>query len=326
MNVFAVIVTFNGATWIRGALQSLRDGSHACTAIVVDNASGDDTCAIVRREFPQAVLIESGANLGFGRGNNLGIEYALRAGADAVFLLNQDAYATPDALGRLVGFLSQAPDFDIVSPLHCSPDLTRVDPTTQNGYLQRHAPGYLSDTCLGRTQAHYPIRGINAAAWLLRADVFRRVGGFDPLYFMYGEDDDLIERFAHHGVRTALLPAARIVHLRAKAPAPKLSGVRQWRARSERPRSELLFELKRPGGSLPGGLLRLLATGVLHPIADLLANHDLRRFLAYLLASLRVLCVIGRIRKHSRLCESSGAHFLNLQAPSPDLAHPQPKP
>lgn len=314
MKVFAVIVTFNGATWIRGALQSLRDGSHACTAVVVDNASNDDTAGIVRREFPEAVLIESGANLGFGRGNNLGIEHALRASADAVLLLNQDAYATPDALGRLVAFLRAEPDFDIVSPLHCSPDLTRLDPTTQSAYLQRHAPGYLSDACLGRVQAHYAIRGINAAAWLLRADVFRRVGGFDPLFFMYGEDDDLIERFAHHGLRMALLPAARIVHLRAKAPAPRLGGARQWRARSERPRSALLLEMKRPGGSLPGQLLRLLSAGVLHPLADLFANHDLRLFLARLLASLRVLADLGRIRRHSRLCARPGAHFLNLDA------------
>ncbi|MGQ3050466.1 MAG: glycosyltransferase family 2 protein [Roseateles sp.] len=315
MSVFSIIVTYNGATWIARALQSLRDSNHACTAIVVDNASSDDTCAIVRRDFPDAVLIEAGANFGFGRGNNLGIAHALRAGADAVLLLNQDAYVTPEAVGQLATFLQAQPDFDVVSPLHCSPDLSRVDPNTQSAYLQRHAPSYLSDACLGRVQSYYPIRGINAAAWLLRADVFRRVGGFDPLFFMYGEDDDLIERFAHHGLRTALLPAARIVHLRAKPPRPQQTWRQQLHARSERLRSALLLELKRPGGSLSGQVLRLLSTGILHPLADLLANHDLQLFMAHLLASLRVLGEFGVIRQHTRLCARPGAHFLNLDAP-----------
>lgn len=314
MNVCTVIVTYNGDAWIGSALQSLRDSSQAGAVVVVDNASSDTTCALIRHDFPEVVLIEAGANLGFGRGNNLGIEHALRTGADAIFLLNQDARVTPDAIARLVAFLQAEPGFDIVSPLHCSPDLDHVDPNTQSAYLQRHAPGYLSDACLGRVQPHYAIRGINAAAWLLRADVFRRVGGFDPLFFMYGEDDDLIERFAHHGLRTALLPAARILHLRAKAAQPRRSWGQQLHARSERLRSERLLELKHPGGSLAGRLLRLLSTGVIHPLADLLANHDLQLFLAHLLASLRVLVAYRRIRRHARLCARPGAHFLRLDA------------
>ena len=312
MKICAVIVTYNGAAWIAGALQSLRDSDHACRAIVIDNASTDDTVAIVRRDFPEAQLIESGTNLGFGRGNNLGIAAALRAGADAVFLLNQDAWVTRDAIGRMVAFFAAEPGFAIVSPLHCSPDLGRVDPNTQGAYLQRHAPGYLSDACLGQVQPHYAIRGVNAAAWLLRADVFRRVGGFDPLFFMYGEDDDLIERFAHHNLRTALLPAARIVHLRAKAPSPSRGWMQQLVGRSERKRSALLLDLKRPDGRLPGQLLRLASAGFVQPLAELLANHDLQTFLASLLASLRLLGDIVPARRHARLCARPGAHFLDL--------------
>lgn len=312
MKVQAVIVAYNGAAWIAGALQSLRDSRHACGAIVVDNASTDGTAALVRHDFPEAQLIEAGLNLGFGRGNNLGIAAALRAGTDAVLLLNQDAWLTPDALGQLASFLADEPGFDIVSPLHCSPDLDRVDPNTQRAYLQRHAPGYLSDACLGRVQPHYPIRGINAAAWLLRADVFRRVGGFDPLFFMYGEDDDLIERFAHHGLRTALLPAARIVHLRAKAPQPPQGRMQQLVRLSQRRHSALLLDFKRPEGHLAGQCLRLLSAGVVQPLADLLANHDLQAFLASLLATLRVLRDIAPARRHARLCARPGAHFLDL--------------
>lgn len=315
MKVFVVIVTFNGAFWIRGALQSLRDSTHGCVAIVVDNASSDGTAALVRDEFPEAVLLENSANLGFGVGNNLGIQHALQHGGEAVFLLNQDAYVTPQAIALMVEFLQAQPGFAIVSPLHCSPDLGRVDPQTQSGYLQRYAADYLSDACLGKVQGHYPIRGINAAAWMLRADVFRQVGGFDPLFFMYGEDDDLIDRFNHHGLRMALLPAARIVHLRARTPRPPQNWWQTLRARSERRRSGLLVDLKRPGGRLAGQLLRLVAAGVLRPLADLLSDHDLQGFMANLHATLRVLVELPRIRRHARLCARPDAHFLKIDSP-----------
>jgi GT2 family glycosyltransferase len=312
MKVYAVIVTFNGSAWIRGALQSLRDSLHPCTAVVVDNASTDDTAAIVRTEFTEVVLIDSGANLGFGQGNNVGISHALRRGAEAVFLLNQDATVTPEAIGQLVAFLHEQPAFHIVCPLHCGPDLSRVDPMTLRVYLQRYAPTYLSDACLNRVQPHYEIRGINAAAWLLRAEVFRRVGGFDPLYFMYGEDDDLIERCAHHGIRTALVPSALIVHLRAKPPRPAPNFAHQVAGLAARRRSALLLDLKQPGGRLPGQLLRLLSAGAVQPLAACLVDHDLKTLLANLLASLRVLADIGKARRHARLCAQPGAHFLNL--------------
>jgi GT2 family glycosyltransferase len=312
MKISVVIVTFNGGAWIRPALQSLRDSRHPCTAIVVDNASSDDTVGIVKAEFPEAKLIETGANLGFGRGNNAGIEAALRSGAQAVFLLNQDAFVTPEAIGQMADFLATHPGFDIVSPLHCSPDLGRVDPNTQSAYLQRHASAYLSDACLGRIKPFYEIRGINAAAWMLRAEVFHRVGGFDPLFFMYGEDDDLIERFAHHGLRTALLPASRIVHLRAKAPRPPQSWMQQVRSLSERKRSELLLDIKRPAGRLSGQLLRLLGAGLLVPLAELLSKHEIKPFMGSLLASCRVLAEVGQIRRHAQICAQPGPHFLNL--------------
>jgi GT2 family glycosyltransferase len=310
MKVATIIVSFNGASWIRGALQSLRDSEHPSLSIVVDNASSDDTVAIVGNEFPETVLIESGGNLGFGLGNNLGIAHALHWGAELTFLLNQDAYVTPQAIGDMVIFLSQHPEYGIVSPLHCSPDLSRVDAQTQRGYLQCFAADYLSDACLGRIAPHYEIRGINAAAWGVRAEVWRRVGGFDPLYFMYGEDDDLIDRFAHHGLRTALLPAARIVHLRAKAPRTAQRWGQRVRSRSDRLRSQLLLDLKRPAGSWPGKVMRLFTTGVLSPTVELLNRHDLVELLAHWLATVRLLPELARIHRHAALCRTAGPHFL----------------
>jgi GT2 family glycosyltransferase len=310
MKIYVVIVTYNGAPWIRGALESLRQSEAPCTAVVIDNASSDDTAAIVRAEFPETILIAQTENTGFGRGNNVGISLAMVQGADYIFLLNQDAFVTAPALGQLAGFLETHPEYAVATPLHCSPDLNSLDPNTQQSYLQRYAPGYLSDACLGLTKSFYDIRGINAAAWMVRTSTFAIVGGFDPLFFMYGEDDDLISRFAHLGQRFALLPKSRIVHLRARSPRPKASLARQLWQQSERARSDLLMDMKSPEGALAGKLLRLCATGVVHPFARLLADHDWRNACAYLIATGRVLAQSGKILDNAKLCGTPGAHFL----------------
>jgi GT2 family glycosyltransferase len=312
MNTYVIIVTYNGAPWIRGALESLRASKAPCTAVVVDNASTDGTADIVRREFPEAILVAQTENTGFGRGNNVGISLAMKDGADYVFLLNQDAFVTPDAIGLLTDFLDAHPEFAVATPLHCSPDLGSLDPNTQQSYLQRYAPNYLSDACLGQVKDHYPIRGINAAAWMVRSEAFATVGGFDPLFFMYGEDDDLIDRFAHLGQRFALVPASRIVHLRARSPRPKPSLARQIWNFSERARSELLIDMKHPSGSAAGKIARLLSAGCIHPIGRVVADHDWRAALSYFLATARVLAQSPKILESAKRCGSQGPHYLDV--------------
>jgi GT2 family glycosyltransferase len=311
MKIFVVIVTYNGAPWIRGALDSLRRSELPCTAVVIDNASSDRTVEIVKTEFPEAIVIVQTANTGFGCGNNVGISLAMAEGADYVFLLNQDAFVTPRALGQLATFLEAHSEYAVATPLHCSPDLNSLDPNTQQSYLQRYAPNYISDACLGLTKSFYDIRGINAAAWMVRTSAFAIVGGFDPLFFMYGEDDDLITRFECFGQRFALLPESLIVHLRARSPRPKASFARRLWQQSERARSELLMDMKSSEGRIAGKLLRLFADGIVHPFARLLVDHNWRNACAYLIATARVLVHSGKILNNAKLCRTIGAHFLD---------------
>lgn len=312
MKLYIVIVTYNGAPWIRLALDSLLGSDTPCAVVVVDNASTDDTVRIIKGDYPAVHLIQQQGNTGFGDGNNVGISHALRAGAEFIFLLNQDAFVTPPALGELVRFLEANSEYGLVTPLHCSPDLSAVDPQTQAAYLQPYAPNYLSDACTRQAKPHYDIRGINAAAWMVRAQTFLRVGGFDPLFFMYGEDDDLITRLHYHGERFALLPSSRIVHLRAKGERPKPTLPRHIWMLSERIRSNLLIDLKLPHGRSAGKLLRLLITGIALPLVRLPVSRNWRESVASVLATGRLIVQIPRIAKSRRLCEITGAHFLTI--------------
>ena len=91
MKVFVIIVTYKGKRWYDRCFGSLRQSTIPLQTIVVDNASNDGTVDYIRENYPEIYLIESKENLGFGKGNNLGLRYALDHGCDYVFLLNQDA-------------------------------------------------------------------------------------------------------------------------------------------------------------------------------------------------------------------------------------------
>jgi len=92
MKVSVIIVSYNFEQWIDRCLGSLRRSTSPISVIVVDNGSKDKTTQIIEKNYPEVHLIKTGANLGFGKANNIGIRYAMEQGADYFFLLNQDAW------------------------------------------------------------------------------------------------------------------------------------------------------------------------------------------------------------------------------------------
>ena len=308
--VSVVIVTYNGEPWVRNCLNSLLSQLGQLHVVVVDNASSDETCRIIEAEYPAVQLVRGAENIGFGLGNNIGIRLAMARGARYVFLLNQDAYALPGSIDQLTAFMDAHPEFGVASPLQCSPDADHVDAKTQRGYLSPYAQPYLADACMGRIAQHYVVHGLNAAAWFIRTETFKTAGGFDPLFFMYGEDDDLLMRWKHHGVKFVLLPAIRVVHLRQSVVAPRPTIWQDIARRAERRRSEMLVAIKHPAFSLHHMLLVGFAEGWLVPFAELLVRRNWRDYVAACYAACRVLCEIRHIYHHGMLSGKRGAHFL----------------
>ena len=103
VNIYTIIVTYNGMRWVDACFGSLRGSTVPLHTVVVDNGSTDGTPQRIAERFPEVHLIRSDENLGFGRGNNAGIRYALGQGATHFFLLNQDAWIYPDTVERLLG-------------------------------------------------------------------------------------------------------------------------------------------------------------------------------------------------------------------------------
>src|ERR1700683_5008501 len=101
--VSCVVLNWNGWRDTVECLDALRDCTYPqLTVIVVDNGSSDDSVTRIRAAHPDVLLLESGKNLGFAGGNNIGIRHALAHQADCVWLLNNDTKPAPDALSALV--------------------------------------------------------------------------------------------------------------------------------------------------------------------------------------------------------------------------------
>ncbi len=209
--VFIVIVTYKGHRWYDRCFSSLRKSDYPVQTIVVDNASNDGSVEYIREHFPEIHLIESKENLGFGRANNLAMRYALDKGCDYVFLLNQDAWIESNTISELVRIHLDYPEYGVISPMHLTADRQYIAAQIEDG-MTNHANLLLSDIYLGSLKEVYQFKYINAAAWLISRNTLETIGGFDPIFFLYGEDDNYLQRMEYHNVKLGLAPLTQIIH------------------------------------------------------------------------------------------------------------------
>ncbi len=206
-----IIVNWNGRELLERALPSLPADLEVR---VVDNGSTDDSVDWLKSHHPDVTLIEAGANLGFGRGNNLGLEGCTR---DYVLLLNSDARLEPGALETALDWLEAHPQVGVVGaqllhadgrPQHCvSPQL---DLWTE--CLNRRLVAWWRGTPVKGARQPLPVDAVIGAGMLARRQALVNVSGFDPDYFFFLEETDLCSRLNRAGHEVWHHPAFRITH------------------------------------------------------------------------------------------------------------------
>jgi GT2 family glycosyltransferase len=214
--VLIVIVNWNGREDLAACLRSLRGVLRpAREIVVVDNASTDGSGEMVRGEFPEVTLLESGSNLLFAGGNNLALEWGLERGFDIFLLLNNDTEVEADFLERLVEAAERHPAAGIFGPR-----IHYLEPRDLIWYAGGEVnlwTGTVRHRGLRRRDAEWedapgPTGYVTGCALLVRSAVLREVGLLDPGYHMYAEDVDLClrARRAGHGCRYE--PRSRVYH------------------------------------------------------------------------------------------------------------------
>lgn len=215
MSIFIIIVTFNAEGWIENCLESVIHSTLKSNIVIVDNFSSDDTVSILKNKFSEIHLIANDKNEGFGVANNIGISHALKNGADYIALLNQDAKLNSDTLEKLYQFAEQYSEYGILSPMFYSYDGDKLDLYLLK-YVFSSDLNVASDIFFNRTRDVYDINLAPAAMWFMRREAVEEVGGFDPLFFMYGEDTDLWARFIARGWKAGFFPKTFVYHHTAK--------------------------------------------------------------------------------------------------------------
>ncbi|MDW5287881.1 glycosyltransferase family 2 protein [Formosa sp. PL04] len=210
--ILVIIVTYNGNKWVEKCFESLRQSTIALDVFVIDNGSTDNTVHNIKTNFPEVELIESGENLGFGKGNNVGLKKVVDDNYDFAFLLNQDAWVEPDTIEKLVNISKINPDFGVLSPIHYNGLGDSLDRNFHFYLGHDFTPNFYSDLVLNKQVEYYTSKFANAAAWLVTKQCINTIGGFDPLFNHYGEDDDYIFRLQESGLKLAIVPGTKIFH------------------------------------------------------------------------------------------------------------------
>lgn len=208
--IFVIIVTYNAMPWIDRCFLSLRRSSVPLIPVVVDNGSLDCTVACIQCNYPEVKVLVNETNQGFGRANNLGIRYALDHGAEYLFLLNQDAWIFEETISRILA--AYTTDYAILGPVHLEKTASRIEGNFTDFTPKSFLMNLLGDSLSGCLRQVYEVPFTSAAAWLLPRATLERVGGFDPLFFHYGEDNNYCHRVLYHGLKIGIVPTAKICH------------------------------------------------------------------------------------------------------------------
>jgi GT2 family glycosyltransferase len=253
--VAIVIVIWNGRDDTIECLESWKADTYPNRQIiVVDNGSSDDSVAVIRERFPDVVVLQTGKNLGFTGGNNVGIRYAVENGADYVYLINNDTTVEPQHLEKLVETAEANPEAGLVAPVIHDFDAPRAIWFAGSAMdLKRGAAWHDNQRQPERDVAPYDVPWVTGCAMLVRADLMRKLEGFDDRYYLSWEDVDLSLRIRKEGRRLLVAPASRIYHKGGQS-GKNLDGIYGYYA----VRNSLLLASKHSGSDYPRAALAIV--------------------------------------------------------------------
>ncbi|HQA98750.1 MAG TPA: glycosyltransferase family 2 protein [Candidatus Dojkabacteria bacterium] len=217
MKVGIIIVNFNGRHLLeKNLLSVVNNGYEDFEIVIVDNASIDGSVEYLKKEFPSVKVVESKENLGFGGGNNLGVkEYP---NYDAYLFLNNDISVPKGFLDNLVKEL-QKEDVGAVGPkIVYSKEKVGSEKRIINSagiYVDRHYMAYDRYDKEEDNPKYSVVEKIDAlmgGAFLVKREVFERVGGFNPNMFLYYEDIDLSLRIRDLGYKLYYVGTSEVYH------------------------------------------------------------------------------------------------------------------
>ncbi|HHX99246.1 TPA: glycosyltransferase family 2 protein [Candidatus Dojkabacteria bacterium] len=217
MKILIVIVNYNGKHLLEKNLHSVvENGYEDSDIVVVDNASVDGSIEYLKQEFPSVKIVESRENLGFGRGNNLGVkEYP---NYDAYLFLNNDISVPKGFLDNLVKEL-QKENVGAVGPkvLYSKEKVGSEKRIINSAGIEvddhyMAYDRYDKEEDKPKYNVVEEVDALMGGAFLIKRDVFEKVGGFNSNMFLYYEDIDLSLRIRDLGYKLYYVGTSEVYH------------------------------------------------------------------------------------------------------------------
>ena len=201
--------------WIDNCINSiLKSNGINPHLFIIDNGSNDGTTEYILKNFKLNNIIfkQTGDNLGFGKANNIGLQYALDNNYQYVYLINQDAWVYPNTIANLITIHKTNPQYGIISPFQLQANEKHLDLNFGALISWGHNKEIFEDFYFNKKKIIYPVPFIMAAHWLISRECLIKVGGFSPTFPHYGEDGNYVNRALYHGLLIGVVPSERAIH------------------------------------------------------------------------------------------------------------------
>jgi GT2 family glycosyltransferase len=231
MQLSVIILNYNVRYFLEQCVLSVQDALSSIESeiIVIDNNSSDDSCEMIRSRFPNIKLIQNSENLGFPKGNNIGVS---RANGDYICILNPDTVVAEDTFTKVLAFAKGQHDLGIVGVNLIDgagkflPESKRGIPTPwvaftkitglykifpNSKYCNKYYAQHLQENQTGKVEI------LVGAFMVMKRDLYHEVGGFDEDCFMYSDDIDLSYMVLKKGKTNYYFSETTVIHYKGES-------------------------------------------------------------------------------------------------------------
>ena len=231
MDLSIIIVNYNVKEFLQNLIHSIEKASSNLTKeiFIIDNASDDGSVDFINEKFPQVKLFANQKNLGFGKANNIGLKEAT---GEFILLINPDTIVAEDTFEKMIQFFKSDKNVGLAGCKILNPDGTlqlacrRSFPGPWTSFTKVTGLSSLFPnskifarynlTFLDENQT-YEVDAISGSFMMMRKEVYKKVGGFDEQFFMYGEDLDLCYRIQKNGYKVFYVHTTQIIHYKGES-------------------------------------------------------------------------------------------------------------
>ena len=222
MDLSIIILNYNAAAFLELCLYSVFKAVKNIDAevIVVDNDSTDHSIEMLQNIFPQVKLIANHENLGFSKGNNIGVHHAQ---GDYLCILNPDTVVGETVFDEVLAFAKANPQIAFTTTQLIDGTGTYLSESKRNVPTPQIARQKILGNDSKYYSSHLPkdqngeIEVLVGAMMVCKKSVYEKLGGFDPMYFMYGEDIDLSYTALQHGYQNYYLGKLKVIHFKGES-------------------------------------------------------------------------------------------------------------